>query len=358
MKVDPGTYGAILLGALIASSLSGIFCVQCIIYFKNYPRDNKYLKGFVSSLFFLLLLFVAFVMPDHFADTYLSFLGFRSYLYGGDISSSLLGFVADVGCGRRALELLHTGLVWVSMWDSFIDHFGAVHYVDHIPPSVALTVVLTAALTFLTHGLFAHRMYHLSERRKVLPAIVMLLALFRLAAASVSGGEMIHLQSYTRFRQQFRWLFSLGLSLSSAVDILITLAMFYLLRKRRKHSIALHSMIDILILYTFEIGSLTSAATVASLLCWSTLDNLIFLGLHFVIGKLYANSLLATLNSRNELRRAHSNAIDLMQFNIPHIASDNFQALPEDSEENFIPKTPVIPNSSNPPTRPSSKSLS
>lgn len=31
--------------------------------------------------------------------------------------------------------------------------------------------------------------------------------------------------------------------------------------------------------------------------------NLVFLGLHFVIGKLYANSLVASLNTRKELRQ-------------------------------------------------------
>jgi len=326
MKVDPGTYGAILLGAFVASSLSGVFWVQCIIYFRCFPRDSRTMKGFVLFVWMM--------------------------------------------------ELAHTGLVWSAMWTSFIDNFGAVHYVDHIPPTIALSVVLTAALTFLTHCLFAHRMYHLSEYKKYyLPSLVIFLALFRLTAASVSGGEMIHIRSYTLFREQFRWLFSLGLSLSSAVDILITLSLFFLLRKRRQQSIALHSIIDNLLLYAFEIGTLTSAATVASLICWIKLDNsLIFLGLHFVIGKLYANSLLATLNSRNTLRRAHSNMINMMQFNIPRIASDEFQAYantfnsqsiatqqsirrslmlsstwiqqanlkPEDSEEGFLPQTPTV----------------
>jgi hypothetical protein len=31
--------------------------------------------------------------------------------------------------------------------------------------------------------------------------------------------------------------------------------------------------------------------------------NLIFMGMHFAIGKLYANSLLVTLNTRNAIRR-------------------------------------------------------
>ncbi|KAF8971862.1 hypothetical protein BDZ97DRAFT_1149934 [Flammula alnicola] len=271
MWVDPGTYGALLLGALVASGLSGVFGVQCLIYFKCYPKDKKGLKGLVLFAW--------------------------------------------------SLELIHTGLVWASIWSYFIKHFGEPHYIDHIQSTIALSVVLTlsqATLTFLAHCLFAHRIYHLSEQNLYLTLPVIVLAFGRLAAASVSGGEMIYLESYALFRKHFLWLFSLGLGLSSAVDILVTLSLFLLLRKSRRESIRLHPLIDALILYTFEIGSLTSIATVISLLCWTVLNNsLVFLGLHFVIGKLYANSLLATLNSRRELRRARSTAFDFVHFNIP-----------------------------------------
>jgi len=115
-----------------------------------------------------------------------------------------------------------------------------------------------------------------------------------------------------------QWLFSMGLALSSGVDILITVFLFFLLQRSRNNSLNLDHIIDSLILYTFEIGSLTSAATVVSMICWLRLDNsLIFLGLHFVIGKLYANSLLATLNAREQLRRARSSSLGLVNINPP-----------------------------------------
>jgi len=117
---------------------------------------------------------------------------------------------------------------------------------------------------------------------------------------------MIYLQSYTLFRQKFLWLFTLGLSLSCTVDVLITFSLFFLLRGSKKKTLALTRVIDSIVLYAFEINLLTSAATVVSMLCWVILNNsLIFLGLHFMIGQLYANSLLATLNSRHSLRQTH-----------------------------------------------------
>ncbi|KAF9478890.1 hypothetical protein BDN70DRAFT_879383 [Pholiota conissans] len=273
MWVDPGTYGALLLGALFASGLAGVFGVQCLLYFKCYPMDRKPLKALVI-----------------FAWT---------------------------------LEILHSALVWAAMWNYFIQHFGEVKYIDHIPMCVALSVILTATLTFLAHCLFAHRIYYLSNRSLWLTLPIIALAFGRLAAATVSGAEMIHLRSFARFRKHFLWLFTLGLSLSSAVDILITLSLFFLLKKSKQKSIKLSPLIDALLLYTFEIGSLTSAATVISMLCWSIIDNsLVFLGLHFVIGKLYANSLLATLNARRRLRRTQrSSAFDFVHLNVNQTVS-------------------------------------
>ncbi|SJL14712.1 uncharacterized protein ARMOST_18179 [Armillaria ostoyae] len=130
----------------------------------------------------------------------------------------------------------------------------------------------------------------------------------------------LRLKTYSAFKQDFRWVFTLGLALSSAVDILITGSLFGLLHTSRSDAENLKAVIDSLILYTFETGSLTCAATIIDMTCVSLFEhpalpilmsmavdhessNLIFMGLHFVIGKLYANSLLVTLNTRRGLRR-------------------------------------------------------
>ncbi|KAK7468296.1 hypothetical protein VKT23_002810 [Stygiomarasmius scandens] len=67
----------------------------------------------------------------------------------------------------------------------------------------------------------------------------------------------------------------------------------------------LNAVIDSLILYSFENGAITTVATIVSMICWLGMDNLVFLGLHFAISKLYANSVLAVFNYRVRLRRVH-----------------------------------------------------
>jgi len=272
MTALASTYGALLLGAFFASGFSGIATVQAIVFFKLYPNDSKFNKILVLVVW--------------------------------------------------GLDACHSVFVIGAMWDYLIANFGNLHNVDYIPLSIALSVIFTAVLTFFAQCFFARRIYKLSKRNWMLTAPVLILSACRLAAASVSGSEMVSLRSYAKFRDHFRWLFSVGLALSSSVDIIITLSLFFLLRRSRKQSLSLNEIIDALILYTFEIGSLTSAATVIAMICWLVLnDNLVFLGIHFVIGKLYANSLLATLNTRKEMGRNRAKPTDIMDLEMmrdPH----------------------------------------
>ncbi|GLB43780.1 hypothetical protein LshimejAT787_1402920 [Lyophyllum shimeji] len=253
----PKTFGALLLGGLFAAVLSGVVTVQIIVYFKLYPGDGQHLKALVLFIWFL--------------------------------------------------DTCHTSFIWAALWEYLISYFGAEDKIDFIPWNIALTVVFTAVLTFAVHCFFAHRIFKLSRRKWTLTIPIIFLAVLRLASACATTGTMIHLHSFTAFKDQFRWLFTLGLALSSGVDILITCSLFFLLQTSRTGAPSLNVVIDALIWYAFETGSLTCAGTIVSMLCYITMgNNLIFMGLHFVISKFYANSLLVTLNTRQTLRRSRS----------------------------------------------------
>jgi hypothetical protein len=117
----------------------------------------------------------------------------------------------------------------------------------------------------------------------------------------------IRLGSFTLYKRHYSWVFSLGLGLSSTVDVLITVSLCYFLRVSRTKSTKLNTIIDSLFLYTVENGAITSAATILSMIFWLTMNsNLVFMGLHFVIAKFYAASLLATLHARQKLRKKRS----------------------------------------------------
>jgi len=247
------TYGALLLGAFLACGLSGIVTVQSFLYIKLYPKDATRTKFIVGTVWFL--------------------------------------------------DTLHTCLVMASIWNYLIPHFGDVPRVDFIPWTVAMSIAVTAILTIIVHCFLARRIYRLTKRDWRITAPILILAVLRLCAACVTTAEMIRLQSFRSFSRQFRWVFTLGLALSSAADVLITVTLCYKLRSSRTGSLGIDNIIDSLVLYTLENGSFTCAGTVLSMICWLTMPrNRLFLALHFMIAKLYANSLLATLNTRKTLR--------------------------------------------------------
>ncbi|KAJ3851517.1 hypothetical protein EV368DRAFT_65675 [Lentinula lateritia] len=290
----PKTFGALLIGAVFASlcvtffldleqgdnvhpSLSGGITVQTLVYFKLYPSDASNVKTLVLALWLL--------------------------------------------------DACHTALIWSSQWEYFIRLYGMAEKIDYISTTLALSIVITGVLTFLVHSIFllSKRKWYLVAPvvRLLLPSIIpFLLRLtcqgrYRYLETCFSNGY----NGYY-FREHVRWLFTLGLALSSAVDVLITSSLFMLLRRSKMEggrqvqgSFLAHwhylpyldGVIDTLILYTFETGSVTCAATIVSMICWISIPTqLIFMALHFIIGKFYTMSLLVTLNTRRGLRDVQS----------------------------------------------------
>ncbi|CCM03813.1 uncharacterized protein FIBRA_05962 [Fibroporia radiculosa] len=136
-----------------------------------------------------------------------------------------------------------------------------------------------------------------------------------------------------------QWVFTLGLGLSAGLDVLVASALCYYLRKSRSGFSSMDGVLNTLTFYTIQNGSLTFIATLAALVCWVTMTNLIFLALHFVITKLYANALLSTLNARKTIRIQQTSAevepsmqlvISSSDFNRPERSRARIRHNPED----------------------------
>ncbi|KAJ8495068.1 hypothetical protein ONZ51_g1910 [Trametes cubensis] len=306
------TIGAILIGALVSAVLSGTVTTQAFIYFRLYGSDDYKRNTFMVSLLW-------FVTPYSLSEYTVHFF-------------------------KRGLDALHSSMAFASTWIYLIRHWGDDTVYDFIPWTIALTVAFTAIVTLISHCFFAHRVYVLSGFSWWLTVPILVLAGGRLVSALVSTSEMMTLQSYEAFVDRVGWVFTMGLSLSTAVDVLITLSLITLLqRSRTGFSTLTDHLIDTVTLYTVETGLVTryiarfrlascppvligappTAVTGSIALFYISAQehtdfesqwlvmprNLIFLALHFSISKLYATSTLATLNARKSLRR-RTNKLD------------------------------------------------
>ncbi|KAI0652746.1 hypothetical protein C8Q79DRAFT_118910 [Trametes meyenii] len=266
--------GAVLVGSLIALFLSGAVCMQVFLYCQLYPRDRARIK----------------------------FMVFLVWL----------------------MDTIHSGMAITSNWVYLIVHFGDWDNMDDITWSIATSVALTALNTFFVHCFFTHRIYTLSRQNLYVTIPLVTLALVRLVSALISTAEMIRLKSFSQFVDQYAYVFTIGLSTAASTDIFIAGGLCYFLRRGRSGFTGMDKIVDAITLYTIENGMLTCITTIVSLVCWVTMStNLIFLGLHLAISKLYANSLLATLNARKSLLNKSQGSSD-RDHPLPVIFPDSF----------------------------------
>ncbi|KAI0633820.1 hypothetical protein C8Q77DRAFT_1218072 [Trametes polyzona] len=215
--------GALILGGMVCTGLTGIVAMQTVLYFRLFIRDQWSTKVQVI------------------------------------------------------LDFLHSVMIAAANYMYFVTNFGNSDITDRV------------------FWFFALRLFKLSKGNYWITVPIALLAVARV------GG--IRLGSFHEFGQRFRWVFTLGLVLSSVVDFLITGGLCYYLRRNRTGSGRFDHILDSVTLYTIENGLLTSVTTLVSLIFWLVKPHvLIYLGLHFAISKLYANSFLASMNARKILR--------------------------------------------------------
>jgi len=253
-------YAPILIGGCVAFMLSGIVAVQCIIFFKLYPDESNVKIGLVATVW--------------------------------------------------TLDVAQTAFILASFIDYFVVHFGVPSRILVIPWSIALTMLATALQTCLVHLFYAAKIYQSSRRNWFITGPIVLFATLRLLAAAAATGDMLKLKVWAPFQSGFpHFLFTAGLTLSAGTDAIITLCLCYYLRQIRKISTSsvMDRVLNTLTLYTLQNGFITFLTTMSILLFWLFLPHTtIALALHFVIGKLYPNSLLVLLNTRKSLREMHA----------------------------------------------------
>ncbi|KAF7307615.1 hypothetical protein MIND_00556700 [Mycena indigotica] len=255
----PKTLGAMLLGALLASMFGGMVNLQSMLYYRSYKKDPAAMKVMILAIW--------------------------------------------------VLDNIHTAFIWCAVWFAAVENYGQPAKLDRIPWQgycrfLPLIVITTATITVLTHGFFALRIFRLSKKNWFMVLPVLTLTVLRLVSASITTVKMFAYPTFSLFRIHGRWIFTLGLAVSAVLDVLITGLLVFLFQTNRKGTDQMNHILDQLILYGVEAGSLTCLGTVASMLFWLLEpNNLIFLGIYAVIGKLYANSLLAALNTRNSIRQ-------------------------------------------------------
>ncbi|KAJ7105899.1 hypothetical protein C8R44DRAFT_806254 [Mycena epipterygia] len=246
------TMGSMLLGVIVSAVLYGISLLQCLFYFTRYHRDPLYLKALVASTIFLDTLHLAFVV--HTVYHYLI-----SNYYKNDV-------------------------LQVMVW------------------SVSLEALPTGVTAGLVQSFYAYRVWRMSHHNVILTGLILILVL----ATSGCGTAWVVLALEAGTYQRLLRISPLTISinaLSTGADVLITSTLCFMLHRTQPTSLETETIINRLILFTINTGLLTSFCAVASLISLIVSPKtLIYASFYFCIGRLYSNSLLASLNARAVIR--------------------------------------------------------
>ncbi|CDO73017.1 hypothetical protein BN946_scf185007.g71 [Trametes cinnabarina] len=252
--------GAILFGGMVCTGLSGIVGMQTVLYFRMFTRDLTSTKVKVAVVF-------------HFGEDDVTDHVFWTIGYQVSIALTAVITVCVHLFFSMRLFKLSKGNYWITV------------------PIVGNNLAILAIARVGTCGSILRSLYT-SQSSVFSPSV----------AAFVTAIELIRLGSFFEFGLRFRWVFTLGLVLSAVVDGLITAGLCFYLRRHRGGTGRFDHILNTVTLYTVENGLLTSVTTIISLIFWLVKsDELIYLGLHFAISKLYANSFLASMNARKTL---------------------------------------------------------
>ncbi|KAJ7454341.1 hypothetical protein B0H11DRAFT_2287980 [Mycena galericulata] len=238
------------------------------------------------------------------------------YMYCEAFLRDVLGIKALVW-SMFALETGFSILITIAAWNAFGPGWGDPDTLGELDWTWLAMLALNAILAAMAQGFYSWRIWILTNRRLWLPILIGCVILTQVTAAfycgmvMAIGGRSVP-QLFALWREITGWL-----SGSAACDLLITASLVYILTHHKRASQYRHTagLINKLIRFSVETGSVTSVAALVEVTLWLTCRkwNIHYI-FFFVLGRLYSNVLMATLNCRAPIfQRASPTAITIPQ---------------------------------------------
>jgi len=254
MVAIDANFGATFDGLTISLILYGVTCGQAIFYFRTYyKKDILLLKTLVGATWIV--------------DTF------------------------------------HTILIIHSTWHYLISKISP-QALQTANWSIITQIIPTEIIAVVVDCYFIHRIRKLSETYSKLKGAALLIP--TICAYGVSLAYVVKCYRFPAFvdAKKDEWLLGLFSSLRTAVDIAIACSMCILLYSKQDHAMPrTRTLLKSLIQFTVATGLLTSLFTTAYIICAFIMpSNMVYIGIYFVHGKVYLNSMLAALNSREAFK--------------------------------------------------------
>ncbi|KAG7440404.1 uncharacterized protein BT62DRAFT_975955 [Guyanagaster necrorhizus] len=248
------TMGALMIGTILAAVLWGVSCMQTYEYFSMYRKtDDPRLKVMVVVVFLL--------------DTV------------------------------QQVFVTHT------LYEYLVVHYYDPANLGVVEWSLLAQVAPSGLIALLVQSFFTYRVFILS--RKNIP-ITLFLGSLVFAEFGVTIAYFVRGWSVKLVAEIPSKLTNLSRSMNAvgaAGDICITISLISLLQRSKSGFRRTDAMMNQLILFSLNSGLLTSICAITSLILVLVCpDTFLYITFYILLGRLYTNSLLATLNARFKIR--------------------------------------------------------
>jgi hypothetical protein len=258
------SFGATLLGTFFSSILYGLTVHQTYRYFRQYTVDRLSLKVLVLALWIF--------------DT------------------------------LQTILSMHTSYTYL------VNHFGDPDALLYSNWSFRLSIFVVAGPPFLSNAFYVSRLWIIGMRNYIFLGVMGSLMLTRLTFQMLLTAMAWKHPLLSEFRTYF-WMVRAYCAPSLVADILLAVFFCWTLHKRRTGYARTDSKIDLLMIYSINTGSLTSLLCLLSLMSLVFIDSgFVYVALHYILGKLYVNSVLAVLNSRKPRHKLDDSVYELAAF--------------------------------------------
>ncbi|KAF9461113.1 hypothetical protein BDZ94DRAFT_1237980 [Collybia nuda] len=247
----------LLLGSILNWGLYGGLCVQSYYYYVAFPKDRTMVKALVYGLFLVETVQSILIAHDVFA--------FFAFGFGDFVAAS------------------DPHLTWLD------------------------GPVMTAIASCTVQIYFARQIYAISGSK--LAGITIVLSI----SAIISGVKALQLGDLNVLQAQAHTTIAIWLVGSAVCDIIIAIFLVYFLSRKTTGFKTTQTLITKLMRLTIETGSSYTLATIAIVdvvLFLAFPENSYHVAPALILGKLYSNTLLTTLNSRLLIVNSRSNTSD------------------------------------------------
>ncbi|KAM5544667.1 hypothetical protein V8D89_001565 [Ganoderma adspersum] len=249
-----GTMGIAYIGGAISCMIYGVTCIQTFHYFRSQQAkaDAWYLRNIVGALLFL--------------------------------------------------DTAHQAIIIQALYYYVITNYANPFALLKASWSIPTEVIINAVIAFMVESFFVLRIWKLG-RNLYVTATAMVFTVAHFTMNLYYPIEQFYNPTFPAGVEKLKSTGSAGLSVAVVADIFISAAMVWYLHKGKSGIRRSDDMIGRIIALTITTGGLTTTFVILNLIAYQLAPTMLYnLAINFLLGKLYINALLTSLNSRTFVR--------------------------------------------------------